>query len=114
MGAAYSLVTDVRKEREAEIRAGLEDLQAEREKLLSGRDDTLKTITELNLNLDQASEDVRDNFAAIRDALERREKETLLALQDLKNAKQRVLTTQVQGADVRRAFGLFFCFFVFN
>jgi len=57
-------------------------------------------LGDLDANLIESSAAVAKNFAAIREALDRREKETLSALQALKNAKTRVLQSQVEAADM--------------
>jgi hypothetical protein len=100
VGAAYAMVADVRTKRQEEIERKLEEVAVQRERVVQGRLDTLDVLAALDDNLVSSASAVAKNFAAIREALDRREKETLAALQALKDAKTRVLQGQVDAADV--------------
>lgn len=100
VGAAYALVNDVRNERQGEIELSLQDVAGQRERILEGKEQTSATLEELESNHILGIKAVRENFAAIRDALDKREIETLDALEELKKAKRGVLEDQVEQAKI--------------
>ena len=99
VGAAYSLVNDVRRERQEDVEVGLDELLSKEERLMTCRTETLSVLAELETNLEARQIDVKENFALIRSALDARETETLQALSALKEAKTRVLQSQVEKMD---------------
>mmetsp|Transcript_4049 Transcript_4049/g.9410 ORF Transcript_4049/g.9410 Transcript_4049/m.9410 type:complete len:490 (-) Transcript_4049:30-1499(-) len=102
-GKEYSLVADVRKQRQEEIEQGVSQALVQRAELLEGRKEVEQTIEELSENLADQQKAVRDNFEAIRAALDAREKATLEALQSLHDSKRSVLDSQITTIDVQKA-----------
>jgi hypothetical protein len=99
VGAQYALVNDVRNERQSEVEVGVEDVLAQRERVEEGKNETKEVLEELEKNHEESIAHVRQNFTAIRDALDKREQETLHALDELKKAKKNVLEDQVDQAE---------------
>jgi len=100
VGSPYAMVNDIRATRQDDIERKLDDVLVQRERVVAGRESTLEVLSQLDENLLDSSAAVTRNFSAIREALDRREKETVAALQALKDAKTRVLQSQVAAADM--------------
>ena len=101
-GKEYLLVTDVRQARQAEIESGVSEALLQRAALMEGRKQVEITKLELADNLATQKQAVKENFSAIRSALQEREEETLSALQNLHDQKQRVLSRQLEAIAVQK------------
>lgn len=95
VGKPYCMVSDVRQMRQAEIEKGVRSVIEEKEKLLIGKQKMEQAKDMIREQLKAQKQKVVQNFADIRKALNRREDETLGALEELANAKTDMLKGQV-------------------
>ena len=96
VGKPYTLVSELKEKRAESIQEKIADVELQRQRLVSARDDASAVASELVANLSAQRDAVSANFQSIREALLAREKATLGALDDLKNAKCRVLQKQIE------------------
>jgi len=101
-GKAYCLVHDVRKTRQEEIEQQVSEALLQRATLIDARKANQATLTALSENLTEQELAVRENFRAIRTALDERETETLEALRALYESKKQVLNGQIKRIDVEK------------
>jgi hypothetical protein len=94
-GAQYTQVPDVRKQRQDEIEQALGDVQLTRERLVLGKEMNQTILQELDVSFQNSTLQVVENFKSIREALDKREEQTLQALKALKDAKINVIQEQI-------------------
>mmetsp|Transcript_19887 Transcript_19887/g.35348 ORF Transcript_19887/g.35348 Transcript_19887/m.35348 type:complete len:455 (-) Transcript_19887:279-1643(-) len=102
-GKDYSLISDVRKERQSAIEEGISEALLQRASLIEGRKNVEETQQELDTNLASQKAAVKENFAVIRAALEKREAGALEALQALHDKKSDVLGRQLEAIDKEKS-----------
>ncbi|KAH9262663.1 hypothetical protein BASA82_000310 [Batrachochytrium salamandrivorans] len=100
VGAQYSLVSDVRQERQVEIDNLLQDVAFARSRLAEGKEDIEAVLQDLTVSHLESKNAVVENFKLIREALDSREKETIEALDVLLQAKRQVLQNQVSECEI--------------
>ena len=96
VGKPYTLVSELKQKRAQGIESQVAKVQAQRLRLTSARQEAENVKKELHQNVEAQASAVRENFAAIRSALDIRQQQTLDALSALKEAKCRVLDVQIK------------------